>query len=58
MEMRSAHNVGKPGYFITYWPGQQGSFEGTYLSNAMAANYAHKWKEVQSSGNTSFSLIF
>nr|MBI1231789.1 hypothetical protein [Cytophagales bacterium] len=41
-EMRAARNVDKPGYFITYWPGQQNSFEGTYLSNAMAADYAHK----------------
>lgn len=41
-EMRLARNVDKPGYFITYWPGQSGSFEGTYLSNAMAADYAHK----------------
>ena len=40
--MRAARNVDKPGYFITYWPGQSRSFEGTYLSNAMAADYAHK----------------
>jgi aryl-alcohol dehydrogenase-like predicted oxidoreductase len=42
MEMRAARNVDKPGYFITYWPGQPRSFEGTYLSNAMATDYAHK----------------
>ena len=42
VEMRAARNVDKPGYFITYWPGQPRSFEGTYLSNAMAADYAHK----------------
>ena len=41
-EMRAARNVDKPGYFITYWPGQPRSFEGTFLSNAMAADYAHK----------------
>lgn len=41
-EMRAARNVDKPGYFITYWPGQPRSFEGTYLSNAMATDYAHK----------------
>lgn len=41
-EMRAARNVDKPGYFITYWPGQSRSFEGTFLSNAMAADYAHK----------------
>lgn len=41
-EMRAARNVDKPGYFITYWPGQSRSFDGTYLSNAMAADYAHK----------------
>jgi aryl-alcohol dehydrogenase-like predicted oxidoreductase len=41
-EMRAARNVDKPGYFITYWPGQPRSLDGTYLSNAMAADYAHK----------------
>ncbi|MBW6533681.1 MAG: aldo/keto reductase [Mariniphaga sp.] len=41
-ELRASRNVDKPGYFITYWPGQPRSFEGTYLSNAMAADYAHK----------------
>lgn len=41
-KMRAARNVDKPGYFITYWPGQPRSFEGTYLSNAMATDYAHK----------------
>jgi len=41
-EMRAARNVDKPGYFFTYWPGQTDSFKGTYLSNAMAADYAHK----------------
>ena len=41
-EMRAARNVDKPGYFITYWPGQPRSFEGTFLSNAMATDYAHK----------------
>ncbi len=41
-EMRAARNVDKPGYFITYWPGQPGSFDGAFLSNAMAADYAHK----------------
>lgn len=41
-EMRAARNVDKPGYWITYWPGQPRSFDGTYLSNAMASDYAHK----------------
>ena len=41
-EMRAARSVDKPGYFITYWPGQSRAFRGTYLSNAMAADYAHK----------------
>jgi aryl-alcohol dehydrogenase-like predicted oxidoreductase len=41
-EMRVVRNVDKPGYFITYWPGQPRSFDGTFLSNAMAADYAHK----------------
>lgn len=31
-EMRAVRQVDKPGYFITYWPGQPRSFEGTYLS--------------------------
>ena len=48
-EMRAARNVDKPGYFITYWPGQPRSFEGTYLSNAMAADYAHKVEGSQKS---------
>ncbi|MDD4225513.1 MAG: aldo/keto reductase [Mariniphaga sp.] len=41
-EMRAVRQVDKPGYFITYWPGQPRSFEGTYLSNALAVDYAHK----------------
>ncbi len=41
-EMRKARKVEKPGYFFTYWPGQPDSFDGTYLSNAMASDYAHK----------------
>ena len=41
-ELRQLRNVDKPGYFITYYPGQPRSFEGTYLSNALAADYAHK----------------
>jgi aryl-alcohol dehydrogenase-like predicted oxidoreductase len=41
-EMREARKVDKPGYFFTYWPGQPDSFDGTYLSNAMASDYAHK----------------
>lgn len=42
LEMRAERNVDKPGYFLTYWPGQPRSFDGTYLSNAMASDYAHK----------------
>ena len=41
-ELRAARGVDKPGYFITYWPGQPRSIDGTYLSNAMMPDYAHK----------------
>jgi aryl-alcohol dehydrogenase-like predicted oxidoreductase len=41
-EIRALREVDKPGYFYTYWPGQSRSVEGTYLSNAMAEDYAHK----------------
>lgn len=41
-QLRMIRNVDKPGYFITYYPGQPRSFEGTYLSNALAVDYAHK----------------
>lgn len=41
-EMRKARAVDKPGYYITYWPGQDQSMDPAYLSNAMMQDYAHK----------------
>lgn len=41
-EIRQKRGVDKPGYFITYWPGQPRSMDGTFLSNAMMSEYAHK----------------
>jgi len=41
-EMRAARAVDKPGYYITYWPGQDRSMDGAYLSNAMMQEYGHK----------------
>ncbi len=32
----------KPGYFLTYWPGQDKEFGPSYLSNAMMPDYAHQ----------------
>ena len=31
----------KPGYFLTYFPGQHDQFAGSYLSSAMRPDYAH-----------------
>ena len=37
------NNLGeKPGYYLTYFPGQHDQFAGTYLSNAMLPDYGHK----------------
>jgi len=41
-EMLAERWVAKPGYFFEYFPGQRRSLEPAYLSNAMAADYAHK----------------
>jgi aryl-alcohol dehydrogenase-like predicted oxidoreductase len=41
-EMREARGVDIPGYYLTYWPGQQRSMDPSYLSNAMMDEYAHK----------------
>ncbi len=41
-EMRMERGVDIPGYYLTYWPGQQRSMDPSYLSNAMVADYAHK----------------
>ena len=40
-EMRAERNVDKPGYFLMYWPGQDKSMDGCYLSNAMQSDYGH-----------------
>ncbi|RMG24778.1 MAG: aldo/keto reductase, partial [Bacteroidetes bacterium] len=41
-EMRAQRGVDKPGYYFTYWPGQDKSMDPAYLSNAMMKDYAHK----------------
>ena len=41
-EMRDERAVEKPGYFLTYFPGQQNGFERAYLRAAMLADYRHK----------------
>lgn len=41
-EMRDLRGVDIPGYYLTYWPGQDRSMDPSYLSNAMVADYAHK----------------
>ena len=41
-EIRAERGVDKPGYFLTYWPGQQKSNDPTFLANAMVEEYGHK----------------
>ncbi len=41
-KMRADRGVDIPGYYLTYWPGQNRSMDPSYLSNAMADEYAHK----------------
>ncbi|MEZ4828241.1 MAG: aldo/keto reductase [Bacteroidia bacterium] len=41
-ELREERGVDKPGYYFTYWPGQDTSMDACYLANAMMADYAHK----------------
>lgn len=41
-EMRAERAVDKPGYYLTYWPGQDQSMDGAYLSNAMVQDYGHQ----------------
>lgn len=41
-EMRAERAVEKPGYFVTYFPGQSGAFDLAYLRAAMLADYRHK----------------
>lgn len=40
-EMREERGVDIPGYYLTYWPGQNRSMDPSYLSNAMVADYGH-----------------
>jgi aryl-alcohol dehydrogenase-like predicted oxidoreductase len=40
-EIRTNNLAEKPGYFITYFPGQHDQFAGSYLCSAMMADYAH-----------------
>lgn len=41
MEIREERQVAKPGYYLTYFPGQKGQFDPAYLRVAMMPNYAH-----------------
>ncbi len=41
-QMRRERQVDKPGYYFTYWPGQEKSMDGSYLTAAMIPDYAHK----------------
>jgi aryl-alcohol dehydrogenase-like predicted oxidoreductase len=41
-EMREQREVEKPGYFLTYFPGQQNGFNLAYLRAAMLRDYRHK----------------
>jgi aryl-alcohol dehydrogenase-like predicted oxidoreductase len=41
-EIRAERMVDKPGYYFTYWPGQERSMDGSFLSTAMMKDYAHK----------------
>lgn len=38
-EIKHTNLAEKPGYYLTYFPGQQNQFAGSYLSSAMMANY-------------------
>jgi aryl-alcohol dehydrogenase-like predicted oxidoreductase len=39
--IREDRGVEKPGYFLTYWPGQKRSNDPSFLCNAMMEDYAH-----------------
>jgi aryl-alcohol dehydrogenase-like predicted oxidoreductase len=41
-EIRHSSFVQKPGYYLTYFPGQPDQFTGAYLSSAMMPDYGHK----------------
>ena len=40
-EIRRTNLAEKPGYYLTYFPGQHEQFQGAYLSTAMMPDYAH-----------------
>jgi aryl-alcohol dehydrogenase-like predicted oxidoreductase len=40
-EIRRTNLAEKPGYYLTYFPGQHDQFAGAYLSMAMMPDYAH-----------------
>ncbi len=41
-QLRDDRGVDKPGYYFTYWPGQDRSMNPSYLANAMVQDYGHK----------------
>ncbi|NND05510.1 MAG: hypothetical protein HKN87_03940 [Saprospiraceae bacterium] len=41
-QLRDERGVDKPGYYFTYWPGQERSMTPSYIANAMVADYGHK----------------
>lgn len=41
-EIKSANLAEKPGYYLTYFPGQQNQFAGSYLSSAMLPEYGSR----------------
>ncbi len=40
-KMRDDRAVDKPGYYLTYWPGQEKSMDPSYMANAMVRDYSH-----------------
>ena len=44
-EIREETLAEKPGYYLTYFPGQQGQLPPLYLSNAMMRDYGHRVEE-------------
>jgi aryl-alcohol dehydrogenase-like predicted oxidoreductase len=41
-DIRQNNLAEKPGYYLTYFPGQHNQFEGAYLSSAMMPDYGHR----------------
>ncbi len=41
-ELKNSNLAEKPGYYLTYFPGQHGQFAGSYLSSAMMAEYGDR----------------